>query len=192
MNILVDPLPDAIEVNGHDYPINTDFRVSLRTILAFEDSGLAGIEKQMVLLQNLYIEQPENILEAFKQGIKFLNGGVESEEENRGPRVYSFEKDAQYIMAAFQQTHGIDLEKVDMHWWKFLALFMDIGGETTFSSIVGLRQRMKSGKASKEDKAAANKMRSIIDLPEIDRRTPEEREMEQIFNDAIEKGKKKK
>ena len=191
MNILVDPLPDAIEVNGHDYPINTDFRVSLRTILAFEDPTLAGIEKQTVLLENLYIEQPENILEAFTQGVKFLNGGVESEEdEYHGPRVYSFEKDAQYIMAAFQQTHGIDLEKVDMHWWKFLALFMDLGGETTFSNIMGIRHRLKTGKASKEDKAIARKMESIIDLPEIDRRTPEEKEMEKLFNEAVEKGKK--
>jgi hypothetical protein len=180
MNILVENLPTAIEIDGCEYEINSDFRSCLRIILAFEDPELAMIEKQIILLDNLYKERPENLKEAFEKGIRFLNGGKESQEEEN-TRLYSFEKDSNFIMAAFQQTHGIDLETAEMHWWKFMALFMDMGSETTFSSIVGLRKRLKSGTATKEERALAREINDILELPELDNRTLDERESDEEF-----------
>lgn len=192
MNILIEQMPTAIEIDGHDYEINSDFRTCLRIILAFEDPELAMIEKQIILLDNLYKERPENIKEAFEKGIRFLNGGEESHAEESPMRLYSFDKDANYIMAAFQQTHGIDLEKAEMHWWKFLALFMDLGSETTFSSIVGLRKRLKTGKATKEERQMAVELEDIINLQELDDRSLEEREAEEKFRALIKEGKERR
>ncbi len=192
MNILIEQMPTAIEIDGHDYEINSDFRTCLRIILAFEDPELAMIEKQIILLDNLYKERPENIKEAFEKGIRFLNGGEKDRETESNMRLYSFDKDANYIMAAFQQTHGIDLEKAEMHWWKFLALFMDLGSETTFSSIVGLRKRLKTGKATKEERQMAVELEDIINLQELDDRSLEEREEEEEFRRLIKLGKEKR
>jgi len=192
MNILVETLPIAIEIDGHDYEINADFRSCLRIILAFEDPELATIEKQAILLENLYKEQPENIAMAFEQGIKFLNGGEDNQGDGPSLRLYSFDHDAQFIMAAFQQTHGIDLETIDMHWWKFMALFMDLGSETTFTSLMGLRKKLKTGKASKEERKAAAEMSEIVKLPDISIRSLEEREAEARFRELVKRGKEKR
>lgn len=194
MNLLVDRLPEAVEIDGQEYDINADFRACLRTILAFEDDELTDIEKQLVLLQNLYPVIPEDKLKALQQGVKFLNGG-EGEREGEIEthlRLYSFEQDAGYIFAAFRQTHGIDLETVQLHWWKFLALFMDLGSETTFCGLVSLRKRIKTGKASKEEIRAYRDMREVIDLKEPDRRTPEEKEKEAEFMRLVEEGMRRR
>lgn len=181
MNILIDEFPEAIEISGSEYSIHSDFRTALRIIMAFEDNELTGMEKQHVLLANLYDEKPKDVELAFKAGLRFLNMGEENKEDDDGPRVYSFTKDATLIFAAFRQTHGVDLATTDMHWWKFLALFMDLGSETAFCSLVGLRRRVKTGKATKEERRAAREMGDIFNLPEIDTRSLEEREAEAEF-----------
>jgi hypothetical protein len=181
VNILVQSLPESLEVDGEQYPINTDYRAALRVILAFEDDALTGYEKQVILFRNLYKRTPSNLQAAAERAMWYLNGGKEAESEQDAPRLYSFSKDAQFIFAAFRQTHGIDLQKAELHWWEFLALFMDLGQETTFSNLIGLRKRVKSGAATKEERAAAREMGDLFDIPEPDTRTLDEKILEQEF-----------
>lgn len=183
MNILTDDLPTAVMVGDQECPVDSDFRTAIRIILAFEDDELAAIEKRSVLIENLYVDQPYDIEAAFIQGIKFLDGGKsnEGQENEYAPRLYSFSKDANFIFAAFRQTHGIDLETTEMHWWKFLALFMDLGSETTFCNLIALRKKVKTGKASKEEKEAARELGEVFEIEEPDDRTLEEKEREQRF-----------
>jgi hypothetical protein len=192
MNILTDPLPLSVDIGGVAYPINTDYRTCLRVILAFEDDSLTAYEKQTVMLCNLYPEMPPDVLEATKQAALFLNGGRESEDSAGGPRVYSFGKDANLIFAAFRQTHNIDLKTASLHWFEFLALFMDLGSETTFCNLVSLRKRIKTGKATKEERRAALEMGELFDIPEVDDRTIEQREAERRFDEAVAEGMRKR
>jgi hypothetical protein len=186
MNLLVEDLPEAVEIDGIETPINSDFRSCLRVILAFEDNELTGLEKQMLLLANLYPERPGNIEKAIEQAIKFLNGGREDGDDGtHKPRVYSFSKDADLIFAAFYQTHGIDHQTTELHWWKFQALFMDLGADTAFCQLVNLRKRVKTGRATKEERRAAREMGAIFDVPELDTRTPDEREAEARFLELV-------
>lgn len=182
MNILTDQLPEAVEIDGLEYPITTDFRAGLRVILAYEDEELTGYEKQLILLKNLYPQPPHDNEKALELGLRFLDGGnVPQGESQPSPRLYSFSKDAGFVFAAFRQTHGIDLETAELHWWKFLALFLDLGPDTTFCGLVGLRKRVWSGKASKEERQAAAEMGEAFDIPQPDTRTGEEKEREAAF-----------
>jgi hypothetical protein len=197
MNILTDRLPKAIRIGDKVYPVNSDFRDCLRIILAFEDNNLTGVEKQIVMLTNLYSEMPDNdhIEEALQKGIKFLNGGEETnnEDEGSGLRLYSIDNDAKYIFAAFQQTHGIDLQNTQyLHWWHFLTLFMDLGSETVFCNLVGLRKRVKTGKASKEERKVAREMGDVFKVPDIDTRTVEEKEREREFMRLVQEARERK
>ena len=177
MNILTDALPLSVEVGGVEYPVNVDFRAALRSIMAFEDADLTADEKQIVMLYNLYGEDvPTDINGAMEQAAWFLNCGDKPQEKDSGPRLFSFSKDARFIFAAFKQTHGIDLDSASLHWWKFLALFMDLGSETAFCQLTALRKRIKSGKATKEEKSAARDMGDLFDLDEAQDMTLEERE----------------
>ena len=178
-------MPTAVEIDGREYSINSDYRNCLRAILAFEDDELVTQEKQFVMLRLLYPEMPENIEKATYQAIKFLNGGIIEENEESipaAPRIYSFGKDANLIFAAFKQTHGIDLAEIEyLHWWKFMALFMDLGSDTAFCNLVGLRKRLKTGKATREERQAAIEIGDLFDIPDVDTRTLEEKEQEAEF-----------
>ncbi len=198
MSILFQQLPRAIEISGREYPIRSDFRDCLRIILAFEDNELTVMEKQLVLIDNLYQECPpkDDLRKALELGLRFLDGGGEGKDEGTSEpamRLYSFRKDGDFIYSAFQQTHGIDLEAIEyLHWWKFLALFLDLGNETTFCSVVGLRKRVKTGKASKEERQAALQLGDVFDVPEVDTRSLQEKEAEQEFMRLVEIGRQKR
>jgi len=185
MNLLVEELPIAVEIDGREYPIYTDFRHCLLAIIAFEDTTLTNFERRAILLANLYPKLPHDTVQAIQMAVKFLDGGKSSdsgEEGGSGPRVYSFSKDSDLIFSAFMQTHNIDLVDTEyLHWWKFLALFSDLGSETAFCNLVALRKRVKTGKASKEERQAAHEMGDRFDVPELDMRTLEEREKEAEF-----------
>lgn len=192
-NVLVDELPTAVMIDGQEYEINSDFRTCIRIIMAFEDNDLAALEKQMILVESLYPVKPENLQEAFEKGIKFLNGGGESngEEKEEGLRLYSFAKDANFIFAAFKQTHGVDLsDSNDLHWWKFLALFADLGADTTFCNLVSLRKKVKTGKATKEERQAAYELGEMFEVEDIDTRTIEEKEAHNRFMELVNAGKR--
>ena len=169
MNILVDELPEAIEINGIEYAVNSDFRTGLGCILDMESSELTDEEKCILLLRRIYgdviLEDGET---AIKLAVKFLDGGKEPPEEENpfadNTRLYSFEKDSALIYAAFRQTHGIDLQKVDLHWWQFLALFQDLGADTAFCNMINLRRRVNSGEATKEERQYALKLGDAFEV----------------------------
>jgi len=195
MNILVDAPPESITIADTEYQLNTDFRACLKIIMAFEDNELTPQEKQLVLLGNLYSVVPNDLTAALDRANWFLNGGKENtsdENEITPVRVYSFAKDGNFIYAAFRQTHGIDLSTAQLHWWTFLALFMDLGQDTTFCQLTALRKRLKTGKASKEEKAAAHDMGEMIDLPDVDERSLDEKEAENEFLSKVRELKEKR
>ena len=169
MNILLDDLPEAIEVNGVEYAVNFDFRTGLACILDMESSELTDEEKCILLLRRIYGDViPEDGETAIKLAVKFLDGGKEQSEEQNpfadNTRLYSFEKDSALIYAAFRQTHGIDLQKADLHWWQFLALFQDLGADTGFCNLVNLRRRVNSGEATKEERQYALKLGDAFEV----------------------------
>lgn len=188
MNILTDSFPETIKVHGVAYPAATSFRDCIQIMLAFEDDELTQWEKQIVMCKLLYLEQPSDTTEAIVQGIKFLNGSRAQsliDEVSDPLRLYSFTHDAEFIFAAFKQTHGIDLDIAELHWWKFFALFMDLGNETTFCQLVSLRKRVYTGKATKEEREAAREMGDLFSLPEPDTRTLEEKRLEEQFMSLV-------
>lgn len=157
-SFLIEQFPDAIEIDGEVYAVNTDFRIGLQIMADFENPEFDQDEKAYLMLNRLYPDLPENkgvefYQEALGKATKFLNAGDETGQETEGkPRLYSFDKDARLIYSAFSQTHGVDLQTADMHWWRFIALFMDLGADTAFDSMVNLRKRYHEGKLNDEEK----------------------------------------
>lgn len=159
-NFLVEQFPDAIEIDGEVFAVNTDFRVGLQIMADFENPEFDQDEKAYLMLNRLYADLPDDrdILfyqKAVEKAVKFLNAGEgdDAARDTEGkPRLYSFNKDARLIYSAFSQTHGVDLQAADMHWWRFMALFLDLGSDTAFCSLVSLRKRYYDGKLNDEEK----------------------------------------
>ncbi len=177
MNILLDLLPDTVDIGGVEYPINTDFRISILFELMMQDSSLPDEEKMQEAIRLYYPEIPHDLKEAVEKLIWFYrcgkvekakkNTASQEEEENMQERlVYSFEHDDRYIYAAFLSDYGIDLQDVeDLHWWKFRAMFLALNDSCEFKKIMGYRSMRITSTMSKEQRAFYEKMQRVHALP---------------------------
>ncbi len=154
MTCLFDKLPCMVAIDGQAVKINTDFRVMLKILRAFGDDRLLYGEKLAVMLRLMYPDIPENKSEAVRQGLRFLNlGEMIDKKRVEKPRVFSFDKDAMFIAAAFRATYGVDLSDTDyLHWWAFNAMFSDLRGDCFFNTLVALRRRKYAGRLSNAEK----------------------------------------
>ena len=71
MNILVDLLPIAVEIDNKNYEINSDFRTSILFELLMQDKSIGEEDKIFMALQLYYPVIPENINEAIEQMLWF-------------------------------------------------------------------------------------------------------------------------
>lgn len=169
MNALTEHFPTRVKIDGQYYELNTDFRVGIKIMLAFEDAELSAFEKQLVMLRLLYKEIPPDTQKACEMAVKFLDCGEDkgtSGSSGDGTRHYSFSKDAKYIYSAIRQSHGIDLDTTPyLHWWKFCYMFMDLREDCMFSRILYYRQQRRRGKLTAEERAYCAQIADILDLP---------------------------
>ncbi|MEA4811154.1 MAG: Gp15 family bacteriophage protein [Anaerolineaceae bacterium] len=182
-------MPDSLEIDGAKVPIRSDFRTALKIRLAFEDATLTEREKVLVLLQNLFGKGkiPRNIGQVFEKASWFIRGGrpPSDTELDDGKRYYSFKKDANLIYAAFQQTHGINLKTAQLHWWEFLALFDDLGAETSFSSLVHLRYQVKNDKAEQYEIDRAREIGPAFEIEDVDLASWQEKDAASLHTEAF-------
>lgn len=164
---LFEQFPHAVLVDGVACEVNTDYRVGLKIMQAWEDPRLTNFEKQALTVGLLFKNPPENAAEAARMACRFLDcGRVSDTEDTGGGRVYSFTKDAEVIYSAFLQTYRVDLRdpETSMHWWKFVSMFHDLSEDTLFERIVSLRVKHKNGKLSKEERELWFSMADVLDL----------------------------
>ncbi len=173
MNILVDSLPETVDVDGEEYEIRTDFRYSILFELMMQDDSLDS-KQQITKALNLYYPViPRNTKEAVNAVLWFYKCGKEDSPQKkrvaarRGKtRVYSFDYDDDYIYAAFMTQYGLDLQDVEyLHWWKFRAMFHSLTSDNEFVKIMEYRGIEISDKMPKEQKEFYRKMKRVHALP---------------------------
>ena len=145
MNILIDLLPETVNIDGIDYEINTNFRTSILYSLLIEDDSLPKDIKINQVINLYYPIPPSNREEAFKKIIWFYRCGRENEKykgssKSSNKRILSYEDDAEYIYSAFMSQYGIDLQDIEnLHWWKFKSLLDSLNEDNKISKIMGYR-----------------------------------------------------
>lgn len=169
MSILTQKPPDTITVNGGQFPIRTDFRVWLeftKLMLSAKPAGEKAVEMLVLLFESL----PLNFHETWEAVLKFYLGGSDERQKDgaggtKAKRIYDFEADADYIYAAFLQQYQIDLQRADLHWWTFRALFHALGEDTQFIKIVGYRSMDISKIKNREQRELYAKLKRQYALP---------------------------
>lgn len=160
-------LPETVNIDGVEYPINTDFRTSIK----FEMLVQRETDEVKLLLEMLHLYYgeliPGNVPVAIEKALWFYAGGElkAKSSDSKKETLYSFEYDGDYIYSAFLEQYGIDLTCAELHWWKFRALFLSLSDKTKLSEIIGYRSVQISGKMSKEEKEFYKKMKKIYALP---------------------------
>lgn len=174
MNLLCAQPPTAVMVNGRQRRVHWGHRTAITILTAFEDETLTPAEKQAVMLARLYAgPPPQNAVLAAAAAVSFLNGGAPPPQNpppgaagQRGTagRLFSWRQDANLIYSAMHTTHGVNLAAQEMHWWAFLALFMDLAEGCLFSRVVGLRLRRAQGRLTREERAFCAQNPGLVNL----------------------------
>lgn len=161
--------PTTATIDGRVYKLNTDYRVGLRIMDAYEDAELLPVERAAIMVRLLFEEVPHNKQKAIELAAKFLNAGIEREQDEGTDaprrRFYSWSKDAQWIYSAFRRSHNIDLDSIEhLHWWAFTYLFGDLSADSFICRLIDLRVRRDKGKLTKEEREFCSEHSAIIDL----------------------------
>ncbi|MBQ9757167.1 MAG: hypothetical protein IJW15_01960 [Clostridia bacterium] len=173
---------EKVEIDGVEYPINTDFSVWIeieQIFLLKEDSERDAAR----ILTLAYPHLPHEPKAAFEKVFWFYSGGEGLEKapcRNLGAPLYNLKKDFKYIWADFYGKFGIDLIKTKMHWWQFRLLLSSLDENCRFSKIVAYRSVDTSKIKDKELKGFYEKMKKKYKL--LDVRTDQEREEELAFH----------
>lgn len=154
----------AVEIDGVEHKIRTDYRDILRIFEAFNDNELSDKEKWTVALVIFYENIPQNVDEAIKQFTWLLNRGADEGKKISKP-LYDWEQDEQMIFQAVNKVAGKEVRELEyMHWWTFLGLFSEIG-ESMFSSVVNIRNKRNKGKnLEKHEREFYRNNKDTVDL----------------------------
>lgn len=131
--------PDSILVDGVECPVDTDFRVwvEFQSILTGNGSDEDKAGRIYDLMKRLGLPPSKETLDAM---IEFY-AAASTEHTTGGKRAaaFDFEKDSEYIYAAFKGAYGIDLTTERIHWWRFKALFKTLPDDCQICKIMGYR-----------------------------------------------------
>lgn len=175
MNILFEPLPEFVVVQGKKYRIHTDFREWIKLSELAEDDEVPWQVKQKLLMQ-WYIDIPEDMEAAiYALGDFLMAKGMYAPErysEEEGSTVskekepvFSFREDAGCIYSAFLECYGIDLLSVEgLHWWKFKVLFEGLPEHTEIRQRILYRQTDLNTIKDREEKRRIKKIKKEIAL----------------------------
>ena len=179
LNLLMDILPEYVNIDGEEYFIDTNFRNGIIfEKIAFSDIPIKN--KVAQLLPIFYTEQmPRNTTVAMETIIGFYSCGVETKKDTAPQRrkngnvvlkpkmIYDYFHDAPYIYAAFLGNYGIDLNDIEyLHWWKFHALFRGLPSSAKIVEIMGYRGTDLGRIKSKSEEERIARMKEIYALPQ--------------------------
>jgi len=192
MNILIDLLPEEIEIEGIEYKINSDFRNSMLFELMMSDNKLDDNQKIEQALKLYYPNIPQNIDLAVDQLLWFYRCGkdvVKSSGSGKGKsaQIYDFNFDDDYIYSAFLDQYNIDLQDIEnLHWWKFKAMFKSLREDNEIVKIMGYRSMDLNKIKDKEEKAHYKKMKDLYKIQ--NNIGQDETEKLKLIQEALQKG----
>lgn len=163
-------LPKAVEVNGKERAIRSDYRAILDIIEALNDPNLRENEKAYVVLDIFYCDmddlKEEDLEPAINECFKFINGN-ETRQQSKAPKLVDWEKDFSLIIAPINAVAGREIRADEYcHWWTFLAYYNEINGDCTFAQVVRIRDKQARGKSlDKDEREWLNRNRELVELP---------------------------
>ena len=170
MSLLTEVSPRSVMIEGQEYEIDADFRNCIRFEQLMFDPDIQDDLRGVLALNLFYPEIPQNVQAAFEHILRLYSAGQGQEQRkasgnSQQKRIYSFERDSEYIFAAFMADYRIDLNDVEfLHWWKFRALFTGLKPDNLICKIMDYRAADLS-KLKGEERKFYQKMQKQYALP---------------------------
>lgn len=187
-------LPRALEINGAEYEINTDYRNILQIFAAFNDEDLTPQEKVYICMRRLFADLSklprEDFEEGYTEALRFIECNDYGKKDKPSPKVVNWEKDEQLIFPAINKVAGTEVRAVPyMHWWTFLGYFQAIDREDIWGFILTIRQKKAQHKPlAKHEKEFYNANRALCDVDTPQERPTAEDALADIFQSLLKGG----
>lgn len=150
-------LPTSIYINDREYPIRNhgDYRMVIDCFIALNDSELDKSHRIATSLVIFYdgMDEDTDLAEFFEGDLEsairemflFMNCGQPESAKPQSFSVFNWKTDAQLISGSVNAVAGRELRAEPyIHWWTFMGYYSNIG-EGSFSTIVGIRYKIKKG-----------------------------------------------
>ena len=163
-------LPQTVSVGGAEVPVRTDFRVILEIFVMLEDPDLSDSDKTEALLRMFYEDRPpaEDTDAAVRAFLDFLEpGGPAPRRGKKSPGLIRWERDFPLIVGPVNHVLGTECRALKyLHWYTFLAAYMDIDPESVFSQTLRIREKLRTGKKlEKVEREFYRRNPNLVDPP---------------------------
>lgn len=178
--------PTSLNIGGIDYAIRTDYRAVLDLFAALNDPECFGETEEetnlihaniilRIMFPNCNNIPAEHIQEALNKVAEFIDMGIS--EDRKKPKTMDWEQDAPILIPAINKVLNCEIRaEKHIHWWTFMGAYMEIG-ESLFSNIIHIRQKMANHKKlEKWEQDFYKENKSLIDFKQKDQRSNEEKE----------------
>lgn len=178
-NILLDSLPETVEVDGKELFVDTDFRTFIIFEKIITDGELSARERVESVIDLFFTEErPRNVEEAVDAILNLYRCGGAPKKRRHEPKMngnvelkpkmyYDYEYDAPYIYGAFLTQYRIDLNEIDyLHWWKFQALFRSLEDHNKIVEIMGYRAADLGKIENSKERERIARLKAIYALPQ--------------------------
>jgi hypothetical protein len=152
--------PTSIAANGHEYRLNTDFRVVLGYLRLMTYDDMNESEKVLTGI-SLFIGTgfyQADVKEIQAEIRAYILRNEKPGDDKKEP-LFDYLVDSGRIMAAFLQVYGIDLEVEKMHWWRFVELLDGLPNRTHLSEVIEIRGRKIDKHMSPAEKNELTKLK---------------------------------
>lgn len=168
--------PTKVEVEGKTIPLDTSFRTALRCMEVIEDDSINDQERALAIIYLLTDDIPKVDLNKLLVVLeKYLQCG-EKPKPTSTKKDMDFEQDEKFIISSFMFDYGIDLNKEDMHWWRFVDLLNGLSSDCILSRVRDIRTMDLSIYKDPKTKARILKARQQVALKIKHTETEEEKE----------------
>ena len=148
--------PQAIEVDGRRFPINTSYQTAIRCYEIVQDEAVTDAERSAIVMLLLLGDIPQDLsVDGMKRLqellVKYLQCGKEPEQIREMDEILTErEPDLDYtydmglIIASFISDYKIDLsepENETMHWWKFIDLLNGLSPKSALNRVREIRNK---------------------------------------------------
>ena len=153
-------LPESVSVSGTEYPVRTDFRVILEIFVMLADPELFDADKTEALLRMFYPDSPpaaatEEALAAFREfvdpqaqpDLSLRTSPQAGVAIRKSPNLVNWQHDFPLLVGPVNHVLGTECRALPyLHWYTFLAAYMEIDPESVFSQTLRIREKLKTGK----------------------------------------------
>lgn len=179
--------PTKVDIDGTIIPIDTNYKTALRCLEVSEDSTISDSERSLAVIYLLCNDIPKVDLNKLLKKLQLYLQCGKTEVHPQGKKDMDFKQDEQYIYSSFIFDYGIDLDKTEMHWWKFIELLNGLSSDCILSRIRDIRTMDISIYKDHKTRERLLKARQQVALKQKVVKTEKQKEMDDRFEALLKK-----